>query len=128
MKWGINSTNNTQEFTPSSACFQIGTLPHDTPDTPPTFLYLPNLVKESNDLSGNVLASGLLVVHDTSRGGENNVTELTGWEQLDNPLLEFTETDVESWGDDTGLVETIEIVSGSAVVDVEFMLTGRSIE
>jgi len=28
-----------------------------------------NLVEETKDLSGNVLPAGLLVVHDTSRGG-----------------------------------------------------------
>jgi hypothetical protein len=53
-----------------------------------------------------VLASRLLVVHDTGRGGKNDVSELTGWKKLDNPLLEIGETDVVSWGDDTGLVET----------------------
>lgn len=47
------------------------------------------------------------MVHDTGRGGENNVSELTGWQKLDNPLLELTEADVVSWRDDTGLVETI---------------------
>lgn len=66
-----------------------------------------HLVEETNDLSGNVLASSLLVVHDTSGGGENDVSELTRWQKLDNPLLELTEADVVSWGDDTGLVETI---------------------
>ena len=53
-----------------------------------------------------MLASGLLVVHDTGRGGENDVTELTGWQKFDNPFLEVTETDVVAWGDDTGLVES----------------------
>jgi len=54
-----------------------------------------------------VLASGLLVVHDTGRGGEHNVTELTGWQELDNPLLEIGETDVVAGRDDTSLVKTI---------------------
>jgi hypothetical protein len=36
-----------------------------------------NLVEETEDLASNVLPPGLLVVHDTSRGGEDNVTELT---------------------------------------------------
>ena len=64
------------------------------------------LVEEANDLSGNVLASGLLVVHDTGRGGEHDVSELTGRQQLDNPLLELGQADVVARGDDTGLVET----------------------
>jgi hypothetical protein len=74
-----------------------------------------------------VLATGLLVVHDTGGGGEDDVSELTRWEELDNPLLEFTKADVVSWGDDTGLVET---VLGSARVHripQTEELTGRSI-
>ena len=76
-------------------------------------LYVPimpccmHLVEESNDLSCNVLSSSLFVIHDTGRGGENNMSKLTGWQQLDDPLLELTETDVVSWGDDTGLVEAM---------------------
>lgn len=35
------------------------------------------LVKKAKDLASDVLSSGLLMVHDTSRGGENNVAELT---------------------------------------------------
>jgi hypothetical protein len=66
------------------------------------------LVEETNDLSCNVLASCLLVVHDTGRCCENNVSELTRWKELDDPLLEVTETDVVAGRDDTGLVETIE--------------------
>ena len=45
------------------------------------------------------------MVHDTGRGGKNDVSELTGWQKLDNPLLEIGEADVESGRDDTGLVE-----------------------
>src|ERR1700733_7570860 len=63
---------------------------HDTPNSPDAG----PLVKEANDLSGNVLASCLLVVHDTSRRGEHDVSELTGRQQLDNPLLEIGEADV----------------------------------
>ena len=69
-----------------------------------------------------MLATGLLVVHDTSRGGEDDVTELTSWQKLDDPLLEICETDVVSWGDDTGLVEsTVELdndLAGSVVIDL----------
>jgi hypothetical protein len=35
------------------------------------------LVEETENLASNVLPAGLLVVHDTGRGGEDNVTELT---------------------------------------------------
>lgn len=54
-----------------------------------------------------MLAPGLLVVHDTSGGGQDDVTELTGREELDNPLLELTELDVVAGADNTGLVEAV---------------------
>ena len=71
------------------------------------YVFNKNLVEETDDLSCNVLASGLLVVHDTSRGGEDDESELTGWEKLDDPLLKIGEADIESWGDDTSLVEAM---------------------
>jgi hypothetical protein len=37
----------------------------------------PNLVEETKDLASNVLPAGLLVVHDTGRGGEHDEAELT---------------------------------------------------
>ena len=48
------------------------------------------LVEESDDLAGHVFPSCLLMVHNTGRRGQNNVTELTRWQQLDDPLLEIT--------------------------------------
>ena len=54
-----------------------------------------------------MLASGLLVVHDTGGGCEDDVSELTGGQKLDNPLLEVLNFDIVSWGDDTGLVKTV---------------------
>jgi len=64
------------------------------------------LVEETNDLARDMLSSRLLVVHDAGTGCEDDVTELTGRKELDNPLLEISELDVVSWGDDTSLVET----------------------
>jgi hypothetical protein len=81
-----------------------------------------HLVEEANDLARNVLASGLLVVHDTGRGGEDDIAELTGREQLDNPLLELGEADVVAGRDDTSLVEAaVELdndLAGSVVIDL----------
>jgi len=74
------------------------------------------LVEEANDFTSNMLTSGLLVVHDSSTGGEDNVTELTRWKQLDNPLLKILEGNVVAGRDDTGLVETaIELDHNLAV-------------
>ena len=58
-----------------------------------------------------MLAASLLVVHDTGRGGKDNVSELTGWQKSDNPLLEFADLDVVSWADNTGLVDTNNQIS-----------------
>lgn len=64
-----------------------------------------SLVEKTNDLARNVLATGLLVVHDSSRGGQDDEAELTRRQEPDNPLLQVVELDVVSWGDDTSLVE-----------------------
>lgn len=62
------------------------------------------------------------MVHDTSRGGQDNVAELTGRQQLDDPLLEVGETDVVAGGDDTSLVETAvqlnDDLAGAVVIDL----------
>ena len=48
----------------------------------------------------------LFVIHDSSRCGENDVAELTRRKELHDPLLQVSELNVVSGGDDTGLVET----------------------
>ena len=63
-------------------------------------------VEESEDLSTDLVLSGLVVIHDTLVGGEDDVSELSGWEDLINELLEILKFEVESWGDDTALVES----------------------
>lgn len=66
-----------------------------------------------------MLPPSLLVVHDTGRGGEDDVAELTRWQELDNPLLEVVELDVVAWADDTGLVEAaVELDDDLAVAVV----------
>ncbi|CEI39399.1 unnamed protein product [Fusarium venenatum] len=80
------------------------------------------VLEEANDLARDVLAAGLLVVHDTGGGGEDDVAELTGREQLDNPLLELGEADVVAGRDNSDLVETaVELnndLAGSVIVDL----------
>lgn len=53
-----------------------------------------------------MLAAGLLVVHDTSRGGQDEETELTRGQELGGPGLEVTELNGVAGVDDTTLVET----------------------
>ena len=53
-----------------------------------------------------MLPAGLLVVHDTSRSGKDDVAELTGRKELVDPGLDVINLDVETGGDDTNLVKT----------------------
>lgn len=71
----------------------------------------PHLVEEAEELAGNVLATGLLVVHNTGGGGENDVAELTRGKELGSPLLEVTELNGVAGVDNTALVETVKRVS-----------------
>lgn len=65
-----------------------------------------NLVEESNNFARNMLSSSFFMVHYTSRSREHNVSELTRWKQLDDPLLNVTELNIVSGRDNTSLVET----------------------
>jgi hypothetical protein len=79
------------------------------------------LVEETEELASNVLAASLLVVHDTSGGGQDDEAELTRGQELDSPLLEVTELDGVAGVDDTALVETaVELdddLAGAVVVN-----------
>ena len=66
-----------------------------------------HLVEVPDDLAGDVLPPRLLVVHDASRGREDDVTELTRGQEVDDPLLHVAELDVVPWADDAGLVEAV---------------------
>lgn len=80
------------------------------------------LVEEANDLARDVLATGLLMVHDTSRGGQDDVAKLTSRQQTDGPLLEVCKLDVVAGRDDTGLVEAADQLdndlAGAVVIDL----------
>ena len=47
-----------------------------------------------------------VVIHDTLVGGEDDVTELSGRQDLVDKLLEILELEVESWGDDSAFVKS----------------------
>jgi hypothetical protein len=90
---------------------------------PPSSYFCATLVEETEDLSSNVLPAGLLVVHDASRGGEDDVSELTRGQQLDDPLLHVAELDVVAGRDDTGLVDAaVELDNDLAVAVVVDLL------
>ena len=73
-------------------------------------------------LAGNVLAASLLVVHDTGRGGKDDVAERTGGEEERDPVLDLSELDVETGRDDSALVDaSVELdddLARAVVVDL----------
>jgi hypothetical protein len=86
-------------------------------------IHLGYLVEEAEDLAGDVLAAGLLVVHNASGGGQDDETELTGGKKLLHPLLHILKLDVVAGGDDTGLVEAaVELDDDLAVAVVVNLL------
>ena len=53
-----------------------------------------------------MLPPSFLVIHYTSRSCQDDFAELTGREELHNPLLEVDNFDVVTWRDNTALVES----------------------
>jgi hypothetical protein len=82
----------------------------------------PLLTEVANDLSTSVLSPCLLVVHDPCRGGEHHEAERPGRKKLVDPVLDLAKRHVESWRDDTALVDAaVELhddLAGSVVVDL----------
>lgn len=67
-------------------------------------------VEVSEDLATDVLALGLLVVHDAVCGGQDDLAELSGGEDVVHELFEVLQLEVVARGDDTALVEaTVEL-------------------
>ena len=81
-----------------------------------------SLVNETQNLTRNVLSSGFFMVHDTSRGGQDDVTELSGWQQVGSPFFNVTNLNVKSWGNNTTFVQsTVQLddnLTRSVVVNV----------
>lgn len=69
----------------------------------------------------HVLVTGLNVVHDTGRGGKDDLTERSSRKELSDPVLDRVDGDVEPGGDDTTLVQSaVELdnnLATSVVVD-----------
>jgi hypothetical protein len=64
------------------------------------------LIEETKHLASDVFPPCLLVVHNSRGRGKNNVSKLTRWQQLHNPLLEICKLDVVAGADNTSLVDT----------------------
>ena len=54
-------------------------------------------VEESEDFTTDMCLSGFNMIEDTLVGGKDNITELSGWEDVINKLLEILKLEVESW-------------------------------
>ena len=68
-----------------------------------------------------MLSTGFFVVHDASRSGQDEIAELTGWQQVSGVCLEVLHFDVKTGADHTALVQTAGEVhnnlAGSMIVD-----------
>ena len=59
------------------------------------------------------------MVHNASTGRQNNIAELSRWQQLDDPLLQIPKLHIVPWRYDTSLVEaTIQLNNNLAVAVV----------
>lgn len=69
-----------------------------------------------------MLSPGFLMIHDTSGGGEDNITKLTGRKQLNDPLLHIRKTDVVAGGNASSLIDAAselnDDLSRAVVIDL----------
>lgn len=72
------------------------------------------LIEEAKYFAGHVFPSRLIMVHNASRCSKDNEPELTGWQQLDHPLLKVSKLNVVSRGDDAGFVDSAQCISHRA--------------
>ena len=76
-------------------------------------------VEETEDLATDVLGTGLVVVHDTLVGGQDDDTELTRGEHSVAEVLELVESEIETGRDDTALVEaTVKVDDDLAIASI----------
>jgi len=78
-------------------------------------------VEEAEDLTTDMLGTGLVVVHDTLVGGKDDNTELTRGKDCIAEVLELVEGQIETRRDDTALVEAaVEVdddLAGAGIID-----------
>ena len=89
-------------------------------------------VEEAEDLTTDMLGTGLVVVHDTLVGGKDDNTELTRGKDSSAEVLELVEGEIETGRDNTALVEaavevdndlaTAGIIDNLELVDVTVSL------
>ena len=89
-------------------------------------------VEVSEDFASDLLLTGFLVVHDADVGGQDDESELTGWEDGRGEFLEVLELEVETRRDNSALVEaavevnnnlsSAGVINDGEVIDVSVLL------
>jgi len=64
------------------------------------------LEEESQNFASDVSSSALFVIDNAGTGGEDDVTELSRWQQVRLPFFHIGDGDVVSWGDDAAFVDS----------------------
>merc|ERR1719500_2646820 len=64
------------------------------------------LKEKSENFASDVSFPGIFVIDDTGGSGKDDVSELSGWEQVILPFLHVGDGDVVSWGDNTAFVDS----------------------
>merc|ERR1719266_133763 len=65
-----------------------------------------------------MFSSGLFVVHDATRGCHDDITELTRGQKVVGPLFNVTDSNIESWRDDTDFVEATSQIDNNFTATV----------
>lgn len=65
-----------------------------------------HLIEVAEDLASNVFSAGLLVIHDTRRGGKNHVAVRTSRKHVRHPALNLGERNAETRRHNPALVDT----------------------
>ena len=79
------------------------------------------LKEKSENFASDVSFPGFFVVNNTGGSSKNNMSELSGWQQVVLPFFHVGDGDVVSWRDNTALVDSAVQVdddfAGSVVID-----------
>ena len=65
-----------------------------------------HLIEETKNFSSSLSSASLLMIHNTESCGHYDVSELTRWKHIHNPLLNVLKRDIEARRDDSTLVNT----------------------
>lgn len=89
------------------------------------YIYIYILIEEAQNFATSLLSTGLFVGHDAHGGSQNNVAELAGGQEVDDPLLDLVLGNIESGANNAALVEAsrelnYDLAGPVIVDDLEF--------